>query len=150
MYRNILSRKMKLTTEKPMLNATFKKSVLPRMMLASRVLSQPDRNQGRRAHAHHGPHGGCQIHHWHGHRQTGNRHGPHAMPNEHAVNHVVDRLHRVCNNGRNRILHQQLPNAARAKQIGRIFVYMWCGIRHARCCIGYFQSKYAPALNGCG
>jgi hypothetical protein len=68
------------------------------------------------------------------------------MPNEYAVNHVVNGLHGGRDNGRNRILHQQLANAARTKQIGRFFIYVWCGIRPARRFIGLFQSKYAPAL----
>ena len=79
------------------------------------LLPQTDRDQRTATTTHQRAQCRAHIHHRQGQRQPGNRHGPHAMTDEDAIDDVVNRCRGGGNHSRNRVVRQQLKDIATAQ-----------------------------------
>ena len=90
--------------------------------LAGRVvvaLSEAHRDERRGTHAHQRAEGRREVHQREGERQTRDGERAHAVADEDAVHHVVERRGRHGNDGRHGILHEQFANTLGSELHGR-------------------------------
>ena len=84
------------------------------------LLSEADADHRGSAYADHRAEGCTEVHQGEGDGEAGDGHRPHALPDEDAVHHVVQRGGRHGDDGRHGILHEELSYGRGAEGCGAV------------------------------